>query len=99
MEEYPVKAPHVEAAKRLMKEGHDLSVGDKIGYVITLGAGKLCEKAKPYVLASCDEVDTEYHVTNQSASGFAVLPMFGITEEELLPAAISKAKTLGDFSQ
>ena len=60
VEKYQVKAPHVEAAKRLMKEGYELSIGDKIGYVITLGLGKLHEKAKPYVLASYDEVDTEY---------------------------------------
>jgi len=100
VEEYQVKAPHVEAAKRLMRERYELSMGDKIGYVITLGAGKLYEKAKPYVLASYDEVDTEYYVTNQIVPAASrILSMLGIAEEELLPIAIPKTKTLGDFSK
>jgi len=99
-EEYEVKAPHVEAAKRLMKEGHELSMGDKIGYVITLGAGKLHEKAKPYVLASYDEVDTGYYVTNQIVPAASrILTMFGVTEEELLTPTRPKPKTLAEFSQ
>lgn len=40
-------------------------MGDKIGYVIVAGPGRLYEKAKPYVLASYDEVDLEYYVSNQ----------------------------------
>ncbi len=99
-EKYEVRAPHVEAAKRLMKEGYELSMGDKIGYVITLGAGKLYEKAKPYVLASYDEVDTEYYVKNQIVPAASrILSMFEIADEELLPAARSRAKTLADFSR
>lgn len=72
----------------------------RAGYVITLGTGKLYEKAKPYVLASYDEVDTEYYVTNQIVPAASrILSMFEITEEELLPAARPKAKTLADFSE
>jgi len=100
VEAYEVKAPHVEAAKRLLKEGYELSMGDKIGYVITLGAGKLCEKAKPYVLASYDEVDTEYYVTNQIVPAASrILAMFNITEEELLATARPRPKTLAEFTQ
>jgi DNA polymerase I len=100
VEEYEVKAPHVEAAKKLLKEGYELSMGDKIGYVITVGAGKLYEKAKPYVLASYDEVDTEYYVTNQVLPAASrILTMFGITEDKLLPSAEAKPKTLTEFSK
>jgi len=99
-EEYAVKAPHVEAAKRLLKEGYELSMGDKIGYVITVGAGKLYEKAKPYALASYDEVDTEYYVTNQVLPAASrILTMFGIAEDKLLPGAEAKPKTLTEFSR
>jgi len=99
-EEYAVRAPHVEAAKLLLKEGYDLSMGDKIGYVITVGAGKLYEKAKPYVLASYDEVDTEYYVTNQVLPATSrILTMFNIAEEELLPSIEAKPKTLAEFSK
>jgi len=100
VEEYEVKAPHVEAAKKLLKEGYELSMGDKIGYVITAGAGKLYEKAKPYALASYNGVDTEYYVTNQVLPAASrILTMFGIAEDELLPSAQAKPKTLTEFSK
>ncbi len=89
VEEYEVRAPHVEAAKRLMKEGYKLSRGDKIGYVITRGPGKLYEKAKPYALSSYDEVDTEYYVTNQVLPAASrVLSMFGVSESDLQRAEV-----------
>lgn len=52
VEGYAAKAPHVEAAKLLKKERWDLTVGDKIGYVITAGSPRLYERAKPYILTS-----------------------------------------------
>jgi len=98
VEEYEVKAPHVEAAKKLLKEGYELSMGDKIGYVITVGAGKLYEKAKPFALASYDEVDTEYYVTNQVLPAASrILTMFNITEDKLLSAPEAKPKRLDQF--
>jgi len=96
VEEYEVKAPHVEAAKKLLKEGYALSMGDKIGYVITLGSGKLYERAKPYALASPDEVDAEYYVTNQVLPAASrILVMFGIKEDALLPSEETLTKKLG----
>jgi len=96
VEKYAVRAPHVEAAKTLMKEGWELSMGDKIGYVIVAGAGRLYEKAKPYVLASYNEVDLEYYVSNQVLPAASrILSVFGVKKEELFP---SKApKTLLQF--
>ena len=83
-EEYAVKAPHVEAARLLKKEGLDLTLGDKVGYVIVQGEGKLYAKAKPYMLASKKDLDTAYYITNQIVPAAArVLGMFGIKEEEL----------------
>jgi DNA polymerase I len=99
-EEYAVNTPHVEAAKLLLKEGYALSMGDKIGYVITVGAGKLYTKAKPYALASYDEVDIEYYVTNQVLPAASrILSMFGIVEDKLLPSSQAKSKTLTEFSK
>jgi len=98
IEKYAVRAPHVEAARTLMKEGWDLSMGDKIGYVIVAGPGRLYEKAKPYVLASYDEVDLEYYISNQIVPAASrVLAMFGVTEEELLPS--KTPKTLLEFME
>ncbi|MBS7632410.1 DNA polymerase II [Candidatus Bathyarchaeota archaeon] len=83
--EYEVKAAHVEASKMLKEKGWDLTVGDKVGYVIVKGSGRLYERVKPYMLASYDEVDIEYYVTKQVVPAAArVLESFGVTEEQLL---------------
>jgi len=96
VEEYEVRAPHVEAAKMLKKEGWDLTLGDKVGYVITCGSGRLYERVKPYIFASYDELDIEYYITNQVIpAATRILSMLGIKEEDLL--APTKPKTLTDF--
>lgn len=96
IEEYAVRAPHVEAARVLMNEGWDLSPGDKIGYVIVAGSGRLYEKAKPHVLASYDEVDIEYYVSKQVVPAASrILSMFGVAKDELLPS--KTPKTLLEF--
>jgi DNA polymerase I len=99
-EEYEVKAPHVEAAKLLSKEGLDLTLGDKIGYVIVKGEGKLYTKAKPYVLASNEDLDIEYYITNQVVPAAArVLAMFNIKAEELLQTKKPKASLSNFFAE
>jgi DNA polymerase I len=102
VEEYAVKTPHVEAAKMLMEKGWKLTMGDKVGYVVVVGAGRLYERVKPYVFATYDEVDVEYYVTNQVVPAAArVLECFGITEEQLLTAKASdkerETRRLTDF--
>jgi len=93
-EEYEVKASHVEAAKMLMKKGWKLAVGDKIGYVVAVGTGRLYERVKPYTFASYDEIDIDYYVSKQVAPAAArVLESFGITEEQLLTSSIEEKKT------
>ncbi|HDO41659.1 MAG TPA: DNA polymerase II, partial [Candidatus Bathyarchaeota archaeon] len=97
-EEYEVNAPHVEAAKILQKEGWTLTVGDKIGYVITIGSGRLYERAKPYMLASYDEIDIEYYVTKQIIpAALRILSLFNIKKEDLLPTKPAKPQTLLEF--
>ncbi len=94
VEEYAVKAPHVEAARMLKKEGWELSAGDKIGYVVTVGTGRLYTRVKTFMLASYEEVDVDYYVTNQVVPAVArILNVFGVKEEELLPSE----KTLDRF--
>lgn len=100
VEEYAVKASHVEAAKMLMEKGWKLAVGDKVGYVVVLGGGRLYERVKPYMFASYDEVDIEYYATNQIVPAAArILESFGITEEQLLAGKGERKETrkLTDF--
>lgn len=85
IEEYKVKAPHVQVAKEYLKLGRELMPGDKIGYVITKKGTKLYDKARPYFEVTSDQVDTEYYVSGQVAPAAArILGIFGISEDELL---------------
>lgn len=52
-------------AKAFLKKGLDISLGDKIGYVIVAGPRKLYEKIRPHVFASYVEIDIEYCVSKQ----------------------------------
>ena len=84
-EDYAIKTPHVEAAKMLKEKGWRLTGGDKVGYVILTGKGRLYSRVKPYVFAKTDEVDVDYYVTNQVLPASArILAFFNVTEEELL---------------
>jgi DNA polymerase I len=85
IDEYEVNASHVEAAKMLQSKGWKLTVGDKVGYIIIKGEGKLYQRIKPYMYASLDEIDVDYYVEKQVVPAAArVLEFFGITEEKLL---------------
>jgi DNA polymerase I len=93
-EEYEVRASHVEAAKMLRAKGWELAVGDKIGYVVVGGTGRLYERVKPYMLASYDDVDMEYYVSKQIVPAAArILESFGVTEEQLLQSQTGGKET------
>jgi DNA polymerase I len=99
-EEYEVRASHVEAAKMLRAKGWELAVGDKIGYVVVLGTGRLYERVKPYMLASYDEIDLDYYVSKQVVPAAArILESFGISEDQLLQTKTGGKETrkLTDF--
>ena len=84
-EDYAIKAPHVEAAKMLKEKGWRLTSGDKVGYVILEGKGRLYNRVKPYVFAKTEEIDVEYYITNQVLpAAQRILAFFDVTEEELL---------------
>jgi len=85
VEEYKVRAPHVEAARRYLSAGRELLPGDKIGYVVTKKAGKLYEKAQPYFAVTPDQVDSEYYVSSQVVPAAArILEVFNVGEDQLL---------------
>ncbi|MCD6593367.1 DNA polymerase II [Candidatus Bathyarchaeota archaeon] len=98
VEKYKVNAPHVEAAKVLKRMGWSLTAGDQVGYVIIRGSGRLYERAKPYVLASYEDVDVEYYIKNQIVpAALRILSMFGVKEKDLISAEVRRPKTLADF--
>ncbi len=98
-EEYAVRASHVEAAKMLMEKGWKLAVGDKVGFVVVVGTGRLYERVKPYMFASYDEIDVEYYVSKQIVPAAArILQSFNITEAQLTASRVGEKGTkLTDF--
>ncbi|HIC90653.1 MAG TPA: DNA polymerase II [Syntrophaceae bacterium] len=82
LEAYKAHAPHVEAARRLIEAGYKLTLGDKIGYVITKGKGKLYQRAIPYQMATYDQIDLGYYISNQILPpATRILEEFGIKEK------------------
>jgi len=97
IEEYETEAAHVVAAKRLIEHGYSVSSGDKIGYVIVKGAGKLSSRAYPYFLVSEKDIDPNYYIDHQVIpAALRVLGYFGVTEKQLKVAAMGQ-RTLFDF--
>ncbi len=92
-EQYRVHAPHLEAAKKLVKQGWPVGSGDRVGYVIVKGPGKLYQRAEPYFKASTSEIDSDYYLQNQVLPVAArALSVFGITEENILKPKIGKER-------
>ncbi|MEM3552278.1 MAG: DNA polymerase domain-containing protein, partial [Candidatus Bathyarchaeia archaeon] len=94
--DYEVKAPHIEAAKKLIQKGWKPTTGDKIGYIITKGAGKLYEKAEPYAFVNIEDVDVEYYIFHQVIPAVSrILKVFGVNEKHLLDLAT--ASSINEF--
>jgi len=85
VEEYEVKAPHVEAAKIMKDKGWQPNVGDKIGYIIVKGDGKLYQRVRPFAFMKGYEPDYRYYVENQVVPAAArVLSIYDVDESTLL---------------
>ncbi|WP_309493103.1 DNA-directed DNA polymerase [Candidatus Hecatella orcuttiae] len=99
LEEYQVRAPHVEAAKKLREKGWKLTYGDKVGYLIVRGEGKLYQRAVPYFLAEPDRLDVDYYVDNQIVPAtLRVLQIFNITEDQLKGGEAGAVKKKGQVT-
>ena len=84
LNEYEVEAPHVTAAKYLIKLGYNVEVGDKIGYVIVKGSGKISERARPYIMVSVKDIDIDYYIDHQIIPAvIRILEYFGVSEKQL----------------
>ncbi|MFB0560745.1 MAG: DNA-directed DNA polymerase [Candidatus Lokiarchaeia archaeon] len=82
-QKYKIKAPHVMAAKKLMKAGGRPEAGSKIGYVIVKGEGAISDRAVPYSLADISDVDVDYYINRQIVSAaLRVLEYFGVEKSQ-----------------
>ncbi len=98
IEAYDVEAPHVKAAMRYREYGITVMPGDKVGYVIVKGGGKISDKAVPYFAAKLDDIDDEYYIEHQIIpAALRILKYFGISEAKLRNVATSKQKSLFEY--
>jgi len=92
VDEYEVNAPHVEAAKKMVKDGWSIGAGDKVGFVMTNRPGKLFQKAEPHYKVTLEQIDYDYYVQNQIIPAAArILVVLGVTEDQLLAGHRSQA--------
>jgi DNA polymerase I len=98
IEEYEAEAPHVLVAKKLMRLGYKVEVGDKVGYIIVKGSGKISERAEPYILVRDPRiVDVEYYIDRQIIpSALRILEYFGVSETQLKKIQAGR-KSLFDY--
>ncbi|MFB6191114.1 MAG: DNA polymerase domain-containing protein, partial [Candidatus Nanohaloarchaea archaeon] len=81
-ENYESTAPHVEAAKKAIERGEEISPGDTIDYVITSGAGNISSRAE--LAKYAEDYDADYYIDNQIVPvSMRVLKVFGYTSDQL----------------
>ncbi|MEM1645564.1 MAG: DNA polymerase II [Ignisphaera sp.] len=97
--EYEATQPHVLAAKELVKMGYKIEIGDKIGYIICRGSGKISERARPYMVVDVKDIDFEYYVEHQIIPAvIRILGYFGVTETQIKSVA-KGGKSLLDYTK
>ncbi|MEM0371669.1 MAG: DNA polymerase II [Ignisphaera sp.] len=99
LSEYEAMQPHIAVAKQLIKMGYKVDVGDKIGYVICRGSGKISDRARPYISIDVKDIDIDYYIEHQIIPAvIRILGYFGITESHLKGVARS-SKSLLEYSR
>ncbi len=97
-EEYEANAPHVAAAKIMMKLGYRIYPGMKVGFVVTKGSGKISNRAKPYFIVKQNEIDFDYYINKQIIPAtLRILGYFGVSEKKLKSITGGKQKSLLDY--
>ena len=97
-EEYEHEAPHVVAAKRARAAGYNFSPGDKVGYVIVKGTGRVSSRAYPYFMVkSVKDIDVDYYIDHQIVpAAMRILGYFGVNEKRL-KAVSTGQRSIFDF--
>ncbi|HIH10655.1 TPA: hypothetical protein HA241_00520 [Candidatus Woesearchaeota archaeon] len=94
IDSYTSLGPHVAVAQRLRQQGHPITPGMLIEYIITPGGGLTRERAR--TAAEAENYDAEYYIYHQIIPAVgSVFAVFGYTEEEI--EGEKKQKGLSDF--
>ncbi|WP_457611948.1 DNA polymerase domain-containing protein [Methanocaldococcus sp.] len=84
IKEYKSTAPHVELAKRLIREGKKIKPGDVLEYIIVKGAKQISDRAKLPDEVDIEDVDINYYIDNQILPPvLRIMESLGVSEKEL----------------
>ena len=84
IDSYEQQAPHVKAAKRLIKAGYKIKKGNMLEYIIVQGSGSISDRAIPIQLIKNKKYDADYYINNQVLPAvMKIIREVGITEDEL----------------
>jgi DNA polymerase I len=85
-ESYDSISPHVAVAKRMNAAGNKVSPGDVIQWVVTVGKGKIGDRARLPIEITQADYDADYYIYNQIIPSVEnILAVFGYTAEDLEP--------------
>ena len=91
IESYASIGPHVAVAKRMRKQGFDVSAGSMIKYIIIKGPGRIGEKARLPTEVNKEDYDSEYYINNQVIPSVErIFNALGHKKEEILEAKDQK---------
>lgn len=96
IEEYDAETPHVNAAKKLMRHGYKVDVGDKVGFVVVKGSGRISDRSEPYTLVKDPRIiDYNYYIDHQIVpAALRILESFGVTDMQLKKTSTGKRSLL-----
>ena len=96
MGEYVQPGPHIEAAKKAMKQGMDFKQGSIITYVVTKKGDSISDQARVIEFVKEGDYDAEYYIGHQVMPAIMrILEALGYSEQEL--RGLGKQMTLGDW--
>ncbi|MEM4623200.1 MAG: DNA polymerase II [Desulfurococcaceae archaeon] len=98
IEEYDAETPHVSVARKMLRHGFRVEIGDKIGFVVLKGSGKISERAEPYMFVKDPRsIDYNYYIDHQVIpAALRILEYFGVTEAQLKKVSSGK-KSLFEY--
>jgi len=96
MGEYVIDGPHIQAAKKAMKQGMDFKQGSIITYVITKKGDSISDQARVIDFVEEGDYDADYYIGHQVLPAvLRILEALGYSEQEL--KGLGKQMTLGDW--
>ncbi len=82
--EYKARTPHLKVAEDLRRMGWKIKPGDKVGYVVVKGSGKLYERSVPFFSARPEDIDVDYYIDKMILPAvMRILKFVGVKESEL----------------